>query len=467
MKLSAQEPGMLVSGATHIALILFGLLALSGPKPFDEFAEATPVDVLSESQFQELTKGDLKEKQVIPNAPRRVDRIAKIEEDKDPGSAKTDVPTPPPPPLRPNVKQAEEDLDTPAPPPVPTPRLARVEPPAAIQPPLRPADPPKPEPKPQAMKPAPAKATSTDEDDDEDEAEIIRQRQKKLEAEKAEQARRAEEARKDETRREEARKQAEREKQDAIRKVAEAQRLEDERRKAQERQKVEEARKLAERRAAEREAAQEREEERKEAEREKAEEIRKAAEAQKMAEARQRQLDEQKKKAAEAARRLAEAKKAEEARKAAEKAESDRLNQAIRNRLLASSGTPASTGATGQQVTRVASAGAPNATGQKLNPSERGELAGLIKEQMERCWSVTTATNPAVKPMVRLQLGPNGAIIAAPVLLNSGDSTFQATADSGMRAIRQCSPYRIPAKFADKYQDWKTITVKLDPSDLL
>lgn len=92
---------------------------------------------------------------------------------------------------------------------------------------------------------------------------------------------------------------------------------------------------------------------------------------------------------------------------------------------------------------------------------------GIIKEQMERCWSVTSVSVPAVKPTVRLQLGPNGAIISAPALLNSGDSNFQAVADSGMRAIRQCAPYRIPAKFSDKYNDWKTITVKLDPSDLL
>ncbi len=93
---------------------------------------------------------------------------------------------------------------------------------------------------------------------------------------------------------------------------------------------------------------------------------------------------------------------------------------------------------------------------------------GLIKEQMERCWSVTGMSNPAVKPLVRLQLSPTGHIAVQPALVNtSADPAFRAIADSGMRAIRACAPYRIPAKFADSFQDWKTVTVKLDPSDLL
>ena len=119
-------------------------------------------------------------------------------------------------------------------------------------------------------------------------------------------------------------------------------------------------------------------------------------------------------------------------------------------------------------MSRTASAGLANATGQKLSPSDREALMGIIKEQMERCWPITGTQSPAVKPMVRLQLSPTGAITANPVLVNtSGDSAFQAVAESGMRAIRQCAPYRIPPRFTDKYDDWKTITVRLDPSDLL
>ena len=439
MKFSAQEPGIFLSGATHVALIFWGLFAMSSPKPFDEFAEAVPVDVISDSQFREMTKGDPKEKQVKPDTPVRVDRIAKVEEQKDPGKEKKDVPTPPPPPLRPVIKQAEDDLDedkpTPPKPAVvpPPPKLAKVEPPKP--------EPQKPLPKPEPAKAEPKPAKPDPEEEEDKEAEIIRQRQikQKLEQQKAEEARKADEKKK-----------------------AEDKRLADEKLKADQKRQADLAKAAAEKEAAQeaaREAAKEAAEE--------AAEAKKLADEKRKAEA-AKKLAEDNKKAAEAARKLAEAKKADEARKAAEKAESDKLSASIRNRLLASREAPSSSGSTGAKLSASASAGAPNATGQKLSPSDREQLMGMIKEQMERCWSVTATSVPAVKPTVRLQLGQNGAIIAQPVLTNSsGDPSFNAIADSGMRAIRQCAPYRIPAKFADKYDDWKTITVRLDPTDLL
>lgn len=436
MKFSAQEPGLFLSAALHAGLLAFGLIALSSPRPFDEFAEAVPVDVISDAQFRELTKGDPKEKQVQPDTPLRVDRIAKTEEQRDPGQEKKDVPAPPPPPLRAAVKEAPEDRDEDKPVPPPPPALPKV---AMVPPPPVRSEPPKPE----VVKAPPPKAPPPKEEDEEEEqAEIIRQRQLKLkqEQQKAEEARRQEEKLKADRAAEAARKAAE------ARALAQAQAEAKARAEAQAQAQAE-AKALAEARQAE--ALR------------KAEEARKAAEAKRIA-------DENHRKAQEAARKASEAKKAEEARKAQEKAESDKLQAAIRNRLLASRETPSSSGATGQQVTRTASAGVPTASGRRLSPSDREHLMGLIKEQMERCWSVTGMSNPAVKPLVRLQLTPTGHIAVQPALVNSsGDPAFRAIADSGMRAIRACAPYRIPGKFADTFEDWKNITVKLDPSDLL
>ena len=372
-----REPGFLVSGAGHglaLAAMLFGF---SSAKPFEDVSETVAVDVISESQFREIMKGDKHEKEVRKEAALRVDRIAPTEEKKDPGADKRDSPAPPPPPLRPTVKAADEDVDedkpTPAPPKVQTP--------------------PKPDVK-QAIAP-PKPPEKAEKDEIEKDAEVVKRAvvTPPKPPEKKEPP-----------------------KEDPLQKLLEQQKAEDAQKKAKELKKLEEA----------------------------------------------------KKKAAETARKLAEAKNAAEEKKAKEKAESDKLQAAIRNRLLVSRDAPAASGSTGQQVSRVASAGLANATGQKLSPSDREALMGIIKEQMEKCWSITGTQSPAVKPMVRLQLSPTGTIIANPVLVNSsGDGTFAAVAESGMRAIRQCAPYRIPARFADKYDDWKTITVKLDPSDLL
>lgn len=372
-----KDPGFIVSGAGHGLVLAAMLFGFSSAKPFEEASETVAVDVISESQFREIMKGDKHEKEVRKEASLRVDRIAPVEEKKDPGTEKRDSPAPPPPPLRPTVKAAEEDVDEEKPAPAPQKVPA----------------PPRPEVK-QAVAP-PKPPEKVERQEVEKDAEVIKRAAvtpPKLPEKK------------------------EPPKEDPLQKLMEQQKAEEAKKKAEELKKLEEA----------------------------------------------------KKKAAEAARKLAEAKKAAEEKKAKDKAESDKLQAAIRNRLLVSRDAPAASGSTGQQVSRVASAGLATATGQKLSPSDREALMGLIKEQMEKCWSITGTQSPSVKPMVRLQLSPTGTIIANPVLVNtSGDGAFAAIAESGMRAIRQCAPYRIPPRFADKYDDWKTITVKLDPSDLL
>jgi hypothetical protein len=63
-------------------------------------------------------------------------------------------------------------------------------------------------------------------------------------------------------------------------------------------------------------------------------------------------------------------------------------------------------------------------------------------------------------------LNEDGSLAAQPVLVNSsGDPLFRAVADSGMRAIRQCAPFRIPARFQPMYGDWRSTIVQLNPED--
>lgn len=40
-------------------------------------------------------------------------------------------------------------------------------------------------------------------------------------------------------------------------------------------------------------------------------------------------------------------------------------------------------------------------------------------------------------------------------------------ADSALRAVRKCSPFKIPAQFAPFYNDWKDWTVTFDPKEML
>ncbi len=430
---STAEPGLPLSAAGHVLLFAVGLIGFTGQPPrFDELQEAVPVEVVTEQQLRELTKGEQQAKEALPNAPLRAEIKAETRKENDPGQAKQDVaslnaPKPqeatrqaePPKPVEPPKPAEPPRAATPPLPPLPQPIPAEpqpkpAEPPRAATPPL----PPLPQPIPQAAaKPAPAKRPApaeADEEDDEREAEVIRQKKVKL-PEKPPEPR-----------------------PDLIARLVEDQKRADAKRAADDKR---------------------REEARAEAAERKAEEARQTAADKKTADAKR-----------EDARKAEAAKQAEEDRKRREALASQPQMDAdaIRRKLFASREAPASAGASAPQVSPRASAGTPAASGAKLSPSDREALAGMLRDQMQRCWSINVAAAPATRPVIRVQLNADGTLSGAPVLVNSSaDPNFRPVAESGIRAIRQCGPYRIPPRFAAFHNDWKTLNVQLDPSDLL
>ena len=363
-----RRPGGMLSASGHIALFVVGVVGLSTTKPFTPAQETMAVDMISEQQFNEMMKGEQKAKPA-PEPQRRVDRVAELKQDRDPGEAKKDVAAEPPkvqPKPEPAVEPPKVAAVTPPAPPVPAPPL-RTQPPKPVEPeeeeeevevPLKKAAPKKPEP----PKPDPL--------------------QKLIE----EQKRSEEKAR-----------------QEAAAKAAEEKRKADEKRLADEK------------------------------------------------------------------KRLDAEKKAREAKEKAAKeaADAKKLEDSIRQRLLTSREAPASSGATGAAPSRQASLGNPNASGRKLSPSERGQLIGLLTDQMNRCLSIPPGAIPKGKPIVALSLGRDGSITGGPTLTNpSGEAGYMPYAEANMRALRSCAPYRIPPKFLDTYDDWKQLRIGFDPSEM-
>ena len=134
LRFNSAEPGVIVSGGVHIALLLATLVAFAETRSLPDAQESVPVDIITDQQFNEITKGEKEAKKPAPT-PTRADRKAEVEEKKPPvqREAKLDIPTPPPP-LKRQIDP--EDDDTPEP--VPTPPRRAI---AAVQP-----EPPKPEP---------------------------------------------------------------------------------------------------------------------------------------------------------------------------------------------------------------------------------------------------------------------------------------------------------------------------------
>jgi outer membrane biosynthesis protein TonB len=118
---------------------------------------------------------------------------------------------------------------------------------------------------------------------------------------------------------------------------------------------------------------------------------------------------------------------------------------------------------------------APTQPQRVATPSAQTQLTlseiDAFKVQMRRCWSVPAGAANAQGLVVRIKvyLRPDGSLSQPPQLidttrLQSGDSYFRAAAESAMRAIRRCAPFRMPA---DKYQSWREIDLNFDPREML
>ena len=179
--------------------------------------------------------------------------------------------------------------------------------------------------------------------------------------------------------------------------------------------------------------------------------------------------------AVEKAKIAAEAKAKQEAEaKAKKEAEiAKNFNASDIAKLLQSKEKAQSSGSSAPQVNRTASLGTERGTSQKLSPSLRSQLIGIIQEQLLKCWNVPIALANAhgsgnVVPSVRMKLNTDGSLIGQPGVINSSsDPLFRVAADSALTATRRCAPLRIPAQFASYYDDWRDVVVNFDARDVM
>jgi colicin import membrane protein len=404
-----------VSAAGHAAMLVAGLVAFGAtPPPFKDAEEAVAVEVVSPSELNEVTRGERSAQQVQDTPRPRAERQSELVEQKDPGEAKRDAPAPPTRPAE--MKTAERDevaAAAPPPPPPPRPQAQRPapEPPSEARPDPRPREAAKPEPKPELKREQLAALA--------EQAELQAQRERAAEE---------------------------------VRAAARAKAEVDARARAQA-----DAQAKARADAAAKAKSEAESRERAEAE------ARAQAEAQAKAKA---EADAKAKAAADAkVKAAAEAKARRDAQLAAS------FNPNDISKLLSSKEPAQSTGSSGREVNRVASLGTQTGTAQRLNPNMRAQLIGIIKEQLERCWSVPVALQTSQKPpvpSVRVALKQDGTLAGQPTVVNSSaDPLFRVAADSALTATRRCTPLRIPAQFAPFYQDWRDVVVNFDARDVL
>jgi outer membrane biosynthesis protein TonB len=110
---------------------------------------------------------------------------------------------------------------------------------------------------------------------------------------------------------------------------------------------------------------------------------------------------------------------------------------------------------------------APAPLGDRMTMSEMDAL----RQQLAQCWNVLAGARYAEDLVVDMKLfmNPDRTVREAgvvDVIRYNTDTIFRAAADSALRAVRNpaCNPLRLPP---DKYNQWKEITVRFDPREIL
>jgi colicin import membrane protein len=94
-----------------------------------------------------------------------------------------------------------------------------------------------------------------------------------------------------------------------------------------------------------------------------------------------------------------------------------------------------------------------------LSQNELARLEAMIRQQLYGCW------NPKVNMVVSVSfsLSRDGSLAGEPSVINPASGVqFQIAAEDAVRAVRACSPLRLPAA---KYELWQDIVVDFNPRD--
>lgn len=164
----------------------------------------------------------------------------------------------------------------------------------------------------------------------------------------------------------------------------------------------------------------------------------------------------------EEAKKREEQKRKEEAKKREEEKKKQQAFDPNRIAALLDRRSPQRQAATGETLNQTASLGLPTGAAATLSQTE----IDALRAQIQACWNPPAGALEAKELIVkvRLQLQKDGSLSADPMLLNRGNHPiFQIAAESALRAIKRCQPYKLPIH---KYDVWRDVEVTFDPRDM-
>ena len=104
--------------------------------------------------------------------------------------------------------------------------------------------------------------------------------------------------------------------------------------------------------------------------------------------------------------------------------------------------------------------------GQQAPQISGSQLATMISQQVTPCWRIPIGAQGGggMRAELNIEMGPDGNVRAVvPLDANrlASDPIFRAFAESAVRAVRACSPLKLPP---ESYQQWRNVIFNFDPS---
>lgn len=159
----------------------------------------------------------------------------------------------------------------------------------------------------------------------------------------------------------------------------------------------------------------------------------------------------------EEAKRREEAKKRDEAKREENKFDFDRIQTALLDKRV-----PQRQVVTGSMVNPAPSLGTSLANASVLSQNE----IDALRAQLYGCWNPPVGVLEAKDLLVtvRFSLNRDGSLSGEPSVTNHGThALFQIAAESALRAVRRCQPFRLPVV---KYDAWQEVEVSFRPEDM-
>ncbi len=95
------------------------------------------------------------------------------------------------------------------------------------------------------------------------------------------------------------------------------------------------------------------------------------------------------------------------------------------------------------------------------------DVIAELKAHVQKCWNppAPLASAQKLKVVLRVALGPGGALAGQPMLLEASASPHgPALVETAVRALKDCQPYGfLPAQ---KYQEWKVLDLRFTPQGI-